>query len=321
MAQFGVGLFVVRHRRHQAGLQRLDRDDVLDPGAHRMTGEALGVGDDDRVGVGTEHLAQRVDLGRRAAAAGRRVRLVRDEHRLARDACRSHPAGLGLPEPLHHVANVLDVEPGAVERAVRGHRAQDFADRLEPAFGEAAWQIPPPEPRPPCRGSSRAGAGRRGGGLLDHVVGGGRAGCQESRPDPGQQRVGGRRRPRRPPPPAGSGRRGSSRRPRHSACVVLAQAALTCVFGPRAPMISANCECPWTGTGTESAGRTRTGRSRACGTARGCAGPAPTRPARRRSSARAPPPARSAVPGCRGRCSSSRDHGRSCPGRERRTRR
>ena len=28
------------------------------------------------------------------------------------------------------------------------------------------------------------------------------------------------------------------------ACVVLAHAALTCVFGPRAPMISANCECP-----------------------------------------------------------------------------
>ena len=29
-----------------------------------------------------------------------------------------------------------------------------------------------------------------------------------------------------------------------SAWVVLAQAALTWVFGPRAPMISANCECP-----------------------------------------------------------------------------
>ena len=29
-----------------------------------------------------------------------------------------------------------------------------------------------------------------------------------------------------------------------TACVVLAHAALTCVFGPRAPMISANCECP-----------------------------------------------------------------------------
>ena len=29
-----------------------------------------------------------------------------------------------------------------------------------------------------------------------------------------------------------------------TAWVVLAQAALTCVLGPRAPMISANCECP-----------------------------------------------------------------------------
>ena len=30
----------------------------------------------------------------------------------------------------------------------------------------------------------------------------------------------------------------------HSAWEVLAQAAFTCVFGPRAPMSSANCECP-----------------------------------------------------------------------------
>ena len=29
-----------------------------------------------------------------------------------------------------------------------------------------------------------------------------------------------------------------------TACVVLAQAELTCVFGPRAPMYSANCEWP-----------------------------------------------------------------------------
>ncbi len=31
---------------------------------------------------------------------------------------------------------------------------------------------------------------------------------------------------------------------RAMACVVLAQAEFTWVFGPRAPMISANCECP-----------------------------------------------------------------------------
>ena len=51
-----------------------------------------------------------------------------------------------------------------------------------------------------------------------------------------------RRRTRRPP--VGSDRRGSSPRRATIAWVVQAQAALTWVFGPRAPMISANCEWP-----------------------------------------------------------------------------
>ena len=47
MPRSGSTSLEVRHRRDDAGLQRLDRDDVLDPDAHRVAGEALGVGDDD----------------------------------------------------------------------------------------------------------------------------------------------------------------------------------------------------------------------------------------------------------------------------------
>ena len=65
LAQLRIRLFVIGHRRNQTGLQRLDGDDVLHAGAHRVSGEALGIGDDDGVGVRPEHPAQRVDLGRR----------------------------------------------------------------------------------------------------------------------------------------------------------------------------------------------------------------------------------------------------------------
>ena len=61
--QLGVDLTEVRDRRHDRALQRLHRYDVLDPGPHRVTGEALRVRDHDAVGVGPEHPAQRADLG------------------------------------------------------------------------------------------------------------------------------------------------------------------------------------------------------------------------------------------------------------------
>ena len=76
LAQGGVDLAEVRHGRDDAGLERLDRDHVLDPDAHRVARQALGVGDDDAVGGRAEDLAQRVDLRGGAAAARRRVGLV-----------------------------------------------------------------------------------------------------------------------------------------------------------------------------------------------------------------------------------------------------
>ena len=81
-------------------------------------------------------------------------------------------------------------------------------------------------------------------GLLDDLVGGRGARGQEARADPRQQRVGGHVVGGHDHARAGSAPRGSSPRRARRACVVLAHAALICVFGPRAPISSANWECP-----------------------------------------------------------------------------
>ncbi len=161
VAELGVGLAEVRDRRDETRLERFDRHDVLDPGAHGVTGEALRVRDDDLVGRIAEHIAQRVDLGRGAAPARRRVRLVRHEHRLRRDGATVDAAALGpVHEVLHHALDVVDVETRPVERAVRGRAREHLADRSD---APVARQLLPPRPqsRPrPYRGSSRAGDGR-----------------------------------------------------------------------------------------------------------------------------------------------------------------
>ena len=110
-AEVGIGLLVVGHRRHDAGLQGLDRHDILDAGAHGVTGEALGVGDDDLAGVGTEAAPQRVDLGRGTATPGGGVGLVRDEHHLVGDLVAPDAALFDLgDEGLHDAADVADIQ-------------------------------------------------------------------------------------------------------------------------------------------------------------------------------------------------------------------
>ena len=47
MSQLGINFLEVGDRRHAAGLERFHGDDIFDAGAHGVTGEALGVGDDD----------------------------------------------------------------------------------------------------------------------------------------------------------------------------------------------------------------------------------------------------------------------------------
>jgi hypothetical protein len=174
LAQVGVGIAEVRHVRHDAGLQGLDRQDVLEPDGHRVPGEALGVRDDDAAGVLAEDAAQRVDLRGCAAAARGRVGLVRDEEQLRRDVVTARPAELGLADDvLHHPADVVDVEPRAVERGVRGHGAEHLADRGQPALARRAGALHDDARRAHADDHPVAAPIERQRGVLDDLVGGG----------------------------------------------------------------------------------------------------------------------------------------------------
>ena len=72
-AQLGVHLAEVGHGRHDAVFQNFDGDHVFHADAHRMAGEALGVGYDDIVGRLAEGVAQGGHFGRSAAAARRGI--------------------------------------------------------------------------------------------------------------------------------------------------------------------------------------------------------------------------------------------------------
>ena len=56
-AQIRIDFLVVGHRRHNAMLQNLDGNHVFDPCSHGVSGETLGVADNDIVGGFTESLA------------------------------------------------------------------------------------------------------------------------------------------------------------------------------------------------------------------------------------------------------------------------
>ena len=250
--ELGVDLLEVRDRRDEAGLQRLDRHDVLDADAHRVAGEPLGVGDHDPLGRRRRRPgAARAPPPRRC----RRARACRSRARRTRAAARSSRAGRRCAprrcatSVLHHLPDVLDVEPRAVEGAVGRHRAPATSQiGCEAALARRRRRSRRRSPPRPCRGSCRGGGGRTAG-----------------RPPRRRRRwrrrrsTGSRRRTTR------AGGRWSRRRPATmttrrqrpawiqssasaTACVVLAHAEFTCVFGPRAPISSANCEWPMAST-------------------------------------------------------------------------
>ena len=183
--EVGVRLLVVGHRRDQAGLQGLDGDDVLDARAHRVTGEALGVGDDDLVGVGTEGVAQRVDLGRGTTSPGRGVGLVRHEHQRRRDGVPVDAPTLGLGDDgLHDATDVVDVQPGAVEGAVGDDGSEDLGDRLDAALTSGRGRLQDQRRRPGPDDHAVPAPVERRGRVLDPLVGGCRAGGEEAGADP-----------------------------------------------------------------------------------------------------------------------------------------
>ena len=247
--QLGVGLAVVGHRRHEAGLQHLHGHHVLDAGTHGVAREALGVGDHDALGRRTEHMAQRADLGRSRAAARRRVGLVRDEDRWIRPAWR---AARRAPRP-------GAPPPPSPRRCVPGRAGC----RGRPS----SWSPRPAPRRSACRPRSRAASAdsttsaaapmptimpwrRRSNGVAASSTLASVAAAPLARKPLVIHGISAS-------PVASSAATTMTRRQRPariqssasaSACVVDAQAALTCVFGPRAPISSANCEWPMAST-------------------------------------------------------------------------
>ena len=134
-AQVRIGLAQVRDRRNQTVLQRLDRDGVFDARAHRVAGEALGVGDDDLRCSRAKRRRQAGHLGGCRTPARRRVRLVGQEHAPAGKAL----GGLaGAPQHLLGEAadlagDVVAVQARAVEGRVGDVRADERGHRLHAA--------------------------------------------------------------------------------------------------------------------------------------------------------------------------------------------
>ncbi len=189
-----VDVAEVRDRRDDPRLQRLHGDDVLDPDAHRVPGEALGVGDHDAVGALAEDLAQCVDLRRRAAAPGGGVGLVRDEEELGGERVAGDAAGAlaGRHEPLHDLADVLDVQARAVEGAVRGDRAQHLADRRDPTLARGVRALHDERGGAHAEEHAVAAHVERQRGVLHRLVRRGRPRREEPGADPREHLVGGR---------------------------------------------------------------------------------------------------------------------------------
>ena len=87
--------------------------------------------------------------------------------------------------------DVVDVEPGAVEGAVGGDRAEHLADRLQAALPRGLGGLDDERRRAHPDDHAVPAPVERRRRVLDHVVGRGGAGGQEAGGDPGQQRVAG----------------------------------------------------------------------------------------------------------------------------------
>ncbi len=192
-AQFRIRLFEVGHGRHDAVFQNLDCDHVFDADAHRVAGEALGVGDDQVVGGMAEGMAQRGHLGGCAAAAGRRVGLVRDEHGL-----RGHAVAVDAETPLrrrdqavHHLRDVLRLQAGGVVGAVGRLAAEQLGDAAHAALAHGILALDDQGAGPHAQHRAVTAAVEGQGDGVDAIVGGGGAHGQKARADPLDQVVAG----------------------------------------------------------------------------------------------------------------------------------
>ena len=193
-AQVRIGLAQVGHGRYDAVLEDLHRDRALDAHAHGVTGEALGVGDHHPAGRVAEGVAQGCHLGRGAAAPGRGVGLVGDEHRVAGHGLAVQAeAALGPGhEVVHHGRQVVRVEPGGVEGAVARLAGQQLGEPAHAPAGHVVGPLHHEGGRPHAQHQAVATAVEGQHGVLDPVVGGCRARGLEAGADPRQQLLAGR---------------------------------------------------------------------------------------------------------------------------------
>ena len=97
----------------------------------------------------------------------------------------------GAHQALHHLADVVDVEPGAVERAVRGGRCEHLRDRLEAALPRDTVGLDHDRGRAHADHHAVPTPVERGRHLGHDVLGRGRAGGEEAGADPLEQDVAG----------------------------------------------------------------------------------------------------------------------------------
>ena len=191
-AQLRINLLEVGHRRYHSRFQRFHSQDVFHARTHRVAGKALGVSDHNLVRIVTKDVTQRMDLRRSTAAARGGVGFVRDENRLRSDLMTANAAASFrfAHQILHHLADVLDIETGAVKRAIRGHRAQHFADGLDTAFAGRLRALHHQASGAHADDHAVAAAVEGNGGLFDHVVGGRCSTGQKTGAHPSDQIVG-----------------------------------------------------------------------------------------------------------------------------------
>ena len=195
MAEFWIDFAEVGHRRHHTGLEDFHHHAVFDPGPHRVAGIALGIGDHDFLGIVAKDMAQGKNLRLGTAAARRSIGLVRHKDRFARDlGPRDAIASFDIGNQLFHdLANMLDVEPAAVEGRVRSHRSHHFADGAERPLFDRIRRFHHHRSRPHPQNQTVTTAIERQRCFFDQLVGRRSTARQKARADPFEEIVRGDR--------------------------------------------------------------------------------------------------------------------------------
>ena len=191
VAQLGVRLAVIRHRRDDPVFEDLHRNHVFNADAHRVAGEALGVRDDHVVGGRAKGVPQGRNLRRSAPAPGGREGFVRDK-----DHLRGHRAPVhaetslrSAHQAVHHLADVRDIEARAVVGAVTHLRGEQLDNGTHPALTHGVFAFNDQGASAHPKDGAVTPPVKRQRGLFNFVVRRSGPGCQEARADPLQQAV------------------------------------------------------------------------------------------------------------------------------------